>query len=171
MNDPRIAAYQSELTAWAIAYAARGWPVFPCGPDKRPRVKWSKQATKDARQIESWWRQWPLAMIAVPTGQRSGLVVLDIDCRGTVDGFATLRAMGFQIPAEAVEVETPSGGRHFWFAANGLQVRNSAGKIGPGVDVRGEGGMVIVPPSRPSIEGASYCFAEGQGVGIGGVRA
>lgn len=171
MIDARIAAYQAELTAWALAYASRGWPVFPCTGRKLPLVKWKDGATTDPNQIGTWWRQWPLAMIAVPTGQRSGLVVLDVDRRGDVDGFATLRALGIQIPANAIEVATPSGGCHFWFAAKGQQVRNSAGKIGPGVDVRGEGGMVIVPPSRPSIEGASYCFAEGQGIGIGGVRA
>ena len=68
----------------ALSYARRSIPVFPCQPGgKRPLTYngfWD--ATTDAPRIKAWWRQWPSANIGVPTGKKSGLLVLDIDSRG-----------------------------------------------------------------------------------------
>jgi hypothetical protein len=148
------------LTAWALEYARQGYPVFPVRSDKVPLVKWSTEATTDPDTIKSWWRRWPLAMIGMPTGTRSGLVVVDVDVKNGVDGFQTLKALGFQMPRESVAVITPSGGYHFYFRApEGEAIPTSAGKIGPGVDIRAEGGMIILPPSRPDIDGMGYDYA------------
>src|SRR5579884_626696 len=72
--------------AHALEYAARGRPVFPCSPtNKRPCVpKWEggngfHDATTDANQIRRWWQRYPTAMIGMPTGQASGVVVVDCD--------------------------------------------------------------------------------------------
>src|SRR6516162_5154723 len=83
----------------ALSYAERrGWPVFPVALvkrqdgklDKKPLVKWGAAATTDAKQIKEWWRRWPNALVGVPTGRRSGLVVLDVDCKfDTANGFHT----------------------------------------------------------------------------------
>ena len=169
-TDPRAdlaSAYHRELIAWLLAYASNGHRVIPCNWQKRPLIKgWPQAATTDPHQIQLWWQTWPLAMIGIPMGERSGLAVLDVDCKNGVDGFETMRANGWTIPTDAIEVRTPSGGAHFYFKFSGKE-RNSAGKIGPGLDIRGEGGYVIVPPSRPTLDGPDYCFAEGQEIEMG----
>ena len=78
----------------ALAYAARGWPVFPCR-GKTPRTPHGFQdATIDGAQIRQWWAQWLDATISVPTGVASGLVVQDIDPRHRgEDSLATLTAV------------------------------------------------------------------------------
>ena len=141
----------SALGRAALALAARRRPVFPCRPDKRPYTSTGfKEASTEAAAIEGWWRRWPAALIGMPTGETSGLVVLDVDQRPTVDGAQSLmeltEAHG-QLP-DTVEALTPSGGRHVYFRWPGVVVRTTAGKLGPGLDVRGDGGYVIVPPSE-----------------------
>jgi hypothetical protein len=171
----RRAGLAAELRAAALTYAAASVPVFPCGSNKRPLIGRDKdgngrpiprsgglyKATTDESRIRAWWRAWPLAMIGMPTGSRSGQVVLDVDVKSGVNGFDTLRRNGWIIPSDAVEVKTPSGGSHFYFSVvTGEKIGNSAGKLGPGLDIRGEGGYVILPPSRPSLDGPDYSFAE-----------
>lgn len=56
----------------ARAFARAGFPVFPCSHDKRPLVKWKEAATTDDAAICQWWRDWPGAMIGLPTGSTSG---------------------------------------------------------------------------------------------------
>lgn len=160
--DPRAAAFSAELTMWALAYAAHGIPVLPAF-DKRPArgLTWNS-ATLNPSLIEGYWRTWPLALIATLTGEASGLIVLDIDRKNGVDGFETMRANGWAIPHDAIEIVTPSGGSHFYFRWQGEDVRSTAGKIGTGIDIRGRRGLVILPPSRKTLDGPDYHFAEGQ---------
>ena len=137
---------QDNLTT-ALKLAKAGLPVFPArASTKRPHVKdWPNVATTDAAQLKHWWRKWPDAMPALPTGERSGVAVLDVDMKDGKDGIATLRDLGFDPEAmSSVRVSTPSGGQHIYFRhAEGL--RSSAGQIGPGVDVRAYGGFVVAP--------------------------
>jgi hypothetical protein len=143
----------------ALRYALLGIPVFPCKTDKKPLVKWSREATRNPAQIIEWWAQWPKAMIGLVTGSRSGLVVLDIDVKNDVDGFESLGQQGILLPEGALKVQTPSGGAHYYFALRPQEkINNSAGRIAAGVDVRGEGGYVIAPPSVGGA-GKSYQFA------------
>jgi hypothetical protein len=138
------------LTA-ALGYAGKGWPVFPvCGHDKRPLVKWKNEATTDAGTIRSWWQRWPLAMIGMPTGAASGVLVVDVDRKNGIDGLANLSAMGIDpFRDTTLVVETPSGGFHFYFKYD-PRSPVKAGAIAPGVEVRAEGGFVVIPPSRPT---------------------
>ncbi len=135
----------------ALAYARRGIPVFPCEPaGKRPLTYngfWD--AAADAPRLSAWWGRWPDANIGVPTGERSGLLVLDVDSdAGGPDSLVLLERLYGPLPRTA-EARTGSGGVHIFFKyPAGETVRNSAGKLGPGLDVRGEGGYVVVPPSR-----------------------
>ena len=127
----------------ALLYAARGHPVFPCGPQKKPLTKNGfKDATTDESQIRKWWAQWPDANIGHPTGSH---VVLDVDGAEGEAALAALETKHGELPATLTA--RTGRGRHLYFAANGVRVRNSAGKLGPHLDVRGEGGYVILPPS------------------------
>ena len=135
-----------------LAYATSGTPVFPCRvKDKSPLVAGGfKAASTDHEQIRSWWNKWPDALIGMPTGKETGIFALDIDldpARG-IDGEKSLSALAAQygkLP-ETKEIRTRRGGRHLYFSME-PGICNSTGKYGSGLDVRGEGGYVIVPPS------------------------
>lgn len=139
------------LVEAALEYARRARPVFPCGHDKRPLTPHGFQdATTEPAQIREWWRRWPDALIGMPTGRASGVVVIDCDVREGLDGcdaYENLAAPYGGVP-HTVMALTPSGGIHFYYQCPDAEVRNSASRLAPGVDVRGEGGYVIVPPSR-----------------------
>lgn len=153
----------------ALAYAARGVPVFPCNPiNKRPLTpNGFKNATTETSSIELWWRTWPNAMVAAPTGQASGFFVLDLDvdaARG-VNGDRTLQVLigsNGSLPATATQ-STPRGGRHYFFRYPGRRVKNSASQIGEGLDVRGDGGYIILAPSR-NAQGAQYAWDTAEGL-------
>jgi hypothetical protein len=131
----------------ALAWARRGKPVFPCKPGgKDPLTKRGHiDATTDPRKIHMWWKRWPNANIAVPTGERSGVLVVDVDHPAGLDA---LEAEHGRLP-ETRTHSTGSGGMHYLFEyPDSAEIRNSAGKLAEGLDVRGEGGYTIVPPSR-----------------------
>jgi putative DNA primase/helicase len=154
-NQTREAAPSTMLGA-AQALAARGWPVFPCD-GKRPRTAHGlHDATADPVVVERWWsRVWPGADVAVRTGTESGLLVLDVDPdHGGDDALHALEREHGALPA-TIESLTGGGGRHLIFKHPGYEVRNSAGKIGAGLDVRGANGYIIAPPSRHA-SGRSY---------------
>ena len=135
----------------ALAYARRGIPVFPCEPGgKRPLTYngfWD--ASADPRRVEAWWSRWPEANVGIPTGERSGLLVLDVDPgAGGPESLAALERTGGPLPRTA-RTRTGGGGMHVFFGyPAGEEVRSNTGRLGPGLDVRGEGGYVVVPPSR-----------------------
>lgn len=151
----------------AVEYAERGWLVFPvqgirkdgscsCGrpncpnPGKHPGTsKGLHEATTSREKIDLWWTRWPLANIGIRTGRESGLVVLDIDPgHGGEESLSELETEFGPIP-ETVEVITGSGGRHLYFKypQNVERIKSMAG-IRPGIDIRGDGGYVVAPPSR-----------------------
>lgn len=147
--------------------AAAGVPVFPCVPGgKRPRVEHGfHEATTDARQIAAWWRRWPSANIGVPTGQVSGVEVVDVDWKASGSGFgafARAREAGLAGGWLAV-VRTPSGGAHFYFPTDPDRPQASWQAARAHIDFRGEGGYVIVPPSVVATGDlrASYVLAGG----------
>ncbi len=129
----------------ALAYAAKGIPVFPCKSDgsKAPLTAHGfKDAIADPDQVEAWWTKFPDAWIGMPTGKASGYDVLDLDKKNGKDGFAHVPGWKSLSPIIAI---TPSGSAHLFFKADG--VTSSANVVANGVDTRGEGGYVIVPPS------------------------
>jgi Bifunctional DNA primase/polymerase, N-terminal/Primase C terminal 1 (PriCT-1) len=140
----------------ALALAARGLHVFPCRPrDKRPATTDGlKSATVDAGAIEQWWRSNPDFNIAVATGTISGVFVVDVDGVDAATELQKLEREHGELPTTIV-VATARG-RHLYFQAPEMPVRSSAGKIAKGLDTRGDGGYVLVPPSiHPS--GHRYC--------------
>ncbi len=146
------------LLQHALEYARRGWPVFPCDPTtKKPLTRHGlKDATIDASTIRRWWGQFPDAMIAVTTGGKSGFWALDLDLDSEKghDGIATLAALG-TLP-ETITQTTPRGGVHSFFKWDSARpVKNSVSKVGPGIDVRGAGGYVIMAGSLRA-DGRAY---------------
>ena len=145
----------------ALEYTRKGLPVFPCNPlDKKPLTPHGfKDATTDEAQIRAWWGRWPNAMIAAPTGPASGAWVLDpdVDPVKQLDGIAALDQLVARhgpLP-QTLRSITPRGGKHLFFAWDpNVDIRNSESKVGSGIDVRGNGGYVILPPSRSATGGA-----------------
>lgn len=130
----------------ALAYVDRCFPVFPCEPGgKRPLTQRGfLDATSDRSRAHAYWNAHPGANIGIPTGERSRLLVLDVD---NFTSLEVLEAERGKLP-ETTTVKTGSGGIHVYFRyPAGETIRNSAGKLGPGLDVRGEGGYVIAPGS------------------------
>jgi hypothetical protein len=161
-EDGELSPPERSLKEAALAYARKGYAVFPCHPaSKAPRTKHGcKDATTDEKIIEDWWGKWPDANIGIATGQASGIWVLDIDGREGEFSLNKLIDEHGRLP-DTLEVATGNG-RHFYFILrNGISIKNSASKIGPGIDARGDGGYVIAPPSiHPS--GERYRWVDDQ---------
>lgn len=107
-------------------------------------------ATDDPEIIADWQRKHPKANIGIACGEKSDLIVIDIDVKGTVNGYRTLELLqndGLILPPTC-EVETPSGGKHYYYRYNEKISKNSAGLLGPGIDIRSNGGYVAAPPSQ-----------------------
>jgi hypothetical protein len=135
--------------------AKRRWRMFPCVPrDKTPLLKsWPARATSELATIRGWSEEHPGCNWAVACGPGSGVWVLDVD---GPEGAAALDALCQEHGGEwlnTLSVRTVRG-RHFYYTfPPQYQIRNSAGRLGPGLDVRGDGGYVLVPPSiHPSGE-------------------
>jgi Bifunctional DNA primase/polymerase, N-terminal len=133
-GDPAVRGTLEE----ALALAEQGLAVLPCWPDKRPACRHGcHDATTDPERIRRWW--WVDRLIGVATGARSGLAVLDVDPRH--DGLDWLEAHADKLPETRVH-ETRGGGFHLIYRYQ-AGVRNSAGLIAPGIDTRGDSGLIV----------------------------
>lgn len=134
----------------ALAFAKRGIPIFPCVPrGKKPINKHGcLGATSDPAVIRDWWLREPNANLAVATGARAGIFVLDVDGNEGESSLRHLVSTYGDLP-NTVEYTTGGGGRHIWFRLpeGPAEIRNSVSRLGAHLDVRGEGGSAIVPPS------------------------
>jgi hypothetical protein len=147
----------------ALAYAACGWHVFPAhssGEKKSHKAAefsngraWG--ATTNAVQIKRDFARWPNANIGIVTGPKSGIFVVEADTPEghDVDGIASLRELETEhgpLPATLM-AESPSGSLHYYLNfPHDVTIKSSTSRIGTGIDVLGDGGMVIAPPSvRP----------------------
>lgn len=152
--------YQERALECALEYIKFGWKVLPlytvingrctCGksdcssPGKHPTTaNGVKDASGDEADIRRWFGNGIAFNIGIAAGSFSGLVVLDIDPKN--GGYESIKQ--FTIPP-TLEVITGSGGKHYYYALpEGVEIRNSAGKLAAGLDVRGENGYVVAPPS------------------------
>lgn len=154
---------KKELVEAAIGYATAGWQVFPCHPTgHQPLVEHGFYgATADVEKIRGWWWRWPDAAVALRTGQESGVFAVDVDPRNG-GGYSLEHLEGQQGPLpETVESQTGGGGRHLLFRWPGTRVPCSTGKVAPGIDVKGDGGYIILPPSDHK-SAKRYCWMIGQ---------
>jgi hypothetical protein len=96
--------------------------------------------------IKGWWGRWPNAAVAVATGQASGVCVLDVDRKPAgPNGFDTLEELGLSPLPDTPISHTPSGGIHLFFDPRGREIPSSVGKIGAGLDVRGDRASCVAP--------------------------
>lgn len=151
-----------SLGQGALAFAVSGVPVFPCtAGGKRPAVAGGFHAASSAPElVRRWWSAVPSANIGMPTGGATGLVVVDVDVHGSVDGYAALdsaQRAGLLNGWEAA-VRTPSGGLHLFFPADQNIEQRSWQSARAGIDFRGDGGYAIVPPSLRSIDGKIHRY-------------
>lgn len=133
----------------ARAYADHDWHVFPCRPgDKVPAtIHGVHEATTDLAQIDAWWTADPDRNVGIATGAVSGIYVLDIDGMDGYEAFAELAA-GHSAPLpSALWQATPSGGMHGVMRHPGGHLPNTAGRLAPNVDTRGDGGYILAAPS------------------------
>ena len=154
----------NAIVTSALEYAAKGFSVIPCQPDKKPFIAWTEYQTRraSADEISAWWQKWPKAMIGLVTGKFSGMLVIDCD---TADGY---QAIQHCIPDSLLFpiASTPRGGCHLYFRyPEGSNLTVGVGVM-PGVDFRGEGGYVIAPPS---INGSGKAYAWQSGLALGEV--
>ena len=163
----------------ALEYAARGWHVFPLhgivrgrctcaradcpSPGKHPLVRRGHyDATTDELAIREWWRGWRRANIGLMTGAESGIAVIDVDLP---TAFASLDRLVAATPGTTLTGLTGGGGVHLFYATDDPELGNSAGRLPglegelPGVDLRANGGYVVVPPSVHR-SGARYAWLD-----------
>jgi len=170
-KNPRLEA--------ALDYARRGWLCFPvhypvkqgnkfvcscgkddCNPAKHPlTLHGFKDATTDQTQLRRWWSQHPQANVGIATGEASGLVIIDIDPRhGGTESMKAITKLG-NVPVTPMAY-TGGGGEHIYLAhpGNGIKIKSTVQVAGyPGVDIKGDGGAIIAPPSR-HISGGKYTW-------------
>ena len=138
----------NDVLQEALALARNGRLVFPARPDKTPLIKgWPDLATADEETITGWFSKDQPPNLAVITGHKSGFFCLDIDGPMGEASLSELERLKGKITPQC-SVRTASGGRHFHFLMPNFDLRNSAGKIGPGLDIRANGGYVLAPPSQ-----------------------
>lgn len=143
-DEPGQACPRSPLD-FALEYARAGIPVFPVNrKTKKPITTHGfNDATTDTRQIEAWARRHPSANWAMPTGEKSGITALDVDPRHGGDDSLTTRIDEYgELPNTKV-IRTGGGGLHIYFRRV-VGLRNSTSLIAPGLDVRGDGGYVVI---------------------------
>lgn len=159
---------------WARKYASMGFAIFPvhtidedgscsCGkpcssPGKHPVASLVPHGLNDAlsdpKAADEWWMSWPGANIGIATGDMSGLLVVDIDGEAGMASISNLERLYGELEDTWV-VETGGDGMHFYYRMPNADIRNSASSVGPGVDIRANGGYVIAPPSK-HVSGNAY---------------
>lgn len=155
MSPPK----DSDLLQAALAYAKRGWPIFPCRKDKTPRtLRGVLDATTDPEIIRKWWSKWPRSNIGLDVGS-AGMMVLDLDPGHDLE---ELEKNVGKLPDTNLRASTPRGGEHLFFALTpGELASPSASKLAPHVDVRSFHSYVLLAPSETT-DGAYAWEANGK---------
>ena len=155
-------ADEPTLAAAAIRYANLGIPVFPCVPGgKQPLTpNGFHDATSAARVVHHWWQRTPEANIGLPTGASTGILVVDVDVHAGGSGFESFERARADGLADnwGWLVRTPSGGIHAYYPAAPDNEQRSWQVPSAHVDFRGDGGYVIVPPSRIEVDGVMRAY-------------
>lgn len=146
-----------ETPEIAASLARFGWPVFPVTiyeaadgkRDKVPAVKWKAEATTDVSTVNRWWAgEFSGCWIGV-YAEKAGIVTIDLDVRGDVNGFDSLRRADLELP-NSLNYGSIGGGTHVVCAApEGIELTIGAAILGPdgeklpGVDIRSGSGLMV----------------------------
>ncbi|CAA9890530.1 hypothetical protein METHB2_240003 [Candidatus Methylobacter favarea] len=166
--------YSTKALDCALNYAERGWFVIPLhsvengqctckrqckSPGKHPIFNnWQAKATTDPAQIKQWWNKYSFANIGIVTGQKSGLVVIDIDPRNggdaslqdLIDAYADFNAI-----LATYTVMTGGNGSHFYYHYSKAFKSLKNHGLGKGIDIKADGGYILAPPSN-HVSGGVY---------------
>jgi hypothetical protein len=140
-----------EMKNAALKYLDWGFSIIPC-KGKHPLIKWGEYAKRQPSEdeVEQWWGQWPEANIALVTGHVSGVAAIDLDSQEAIkwakDHLSDCKPNAWQKTTK---------GRHLLYQTNGTPIPNAV-RIAEGVDVRGDGGYIIIDPSRHPDSGQRY---------------
>jgi len=141
----------------ALHYREKGFSVIPIRPDKKPFTQWTEFQRRSATEAEirEWWGKWPKANVGIVTGEISGVFVVDCD---NEDAYQKVQEL---LPDNFVSciVKSPRG-YHIYLIYSANQTIGNATGVMPGVDIRGEGGYIIAPPSI-NAEGKAYSWMQG----------
>jgi hypothetical protein len=154
-----------DMLTWALRYATCGLRVVPIKPGgKHPNINaWQKAATTDPEIIGSWWTQlYRDHGIGIAMG--NGLFALDVDVANGKPGAASLADLEAEhgpLPA-TVEARTGSGGRHLIYASDAAIRNNANTRLGAGLDIRGDGGQIVVAPTIHPTSGLPYTWLPGR---------
>ena len=150
----QTSAHGDRLEA-ALRYIREDYPVLPVNRQKVPLVKaWPTAASTSESQVRRWWEQYPDAGIGIVTGERSGLLVVDVDPRNIEDPRAVAAVLD-AMPRTRTHA-TGGGGRHYLFR-HVAGVKN--GSIIHGIDIKADGGFIVAPPSIHS-SGKPYTVSD-----------
>jgi hypothetical protein len=130
----------------AIAYRRRGFSPIPIKPrDKRPLIQWEKYQTEPASEetIKHWFQSWPNANIGLVTGAVSDCIVVDLD---SDEATKKLKSRLGDYDLSAVPRSRTGKGWQLFFKYPGVSIPNRTGVLS-NMDIRGDGGYVVVPPS------------------------
>lgn len=137
----------TSLLDSALDYANRGWYVFPLkAGSKIPFLKWKDEATRDEEKIRAWWTKNPNYNIAIVTGEKSGIIAMDIDPRsGGTETLFELVTKHEALP-HTTAFKTGGGGMHYIFKHPNYKVTTTS-NVFQGIDSKADGGYIIAPPS------------------------
>ncbi|MBF0207072.1 MAG: bifunctional DNA primase/polymerase [Oligoflexia bacterium] len=166
----------ANLLSWALYYAAKNLPVLPLhhpqsnglcscqNPQcksigKHPMIKdYNNKATTDQSIIKEWWCKWPEANIGILTGSKSKIFVVDIDPRhGGIDSIELWEKTFFSLGKTSAVVRSGGNGLHYYFKSLQSEKIKNQTNILPGIDIRGEGGYIVAPPSN-HVNGKIYSW-------------
>lgn len=170
----------TKLIDQALEYGERGWALIPChsvnedgsctcskpdcrSPGKHPILAgYNHTASSEKDYILRCWEKFPYANIGIVTGEKSGIVVIDVDPKnGGFEGLEELEGQYGPLPDNNM-VDTGGGGYHFYFSYPETgHVSCAASKLPAGIDVRGSGGIIIAPPSKHA-SGKQYTWRNQQ---------
>lgn len=135
----------------ALEYRKMNLSVIPVGKDKKPLISWKeyqdRHATED--EIKKWWMDYPNANVGIVTGKISGIAVLDCDSQDAISAFLA------QYKGETPAAKTPRGMHYYFRYEDGIRNTVKVGNLD--MDIRGEGGYVVAPPSVND-KGLSYSW-------------
>ncbi|HWH57174.1 MAG TPA: bifunctional DNA primase/polymerase [Terriglobales bacterium] len=163
-SDPRVESAprstESPIPDHIVHSSARGWRLFPVqGCGKKPLIAdWPNKATEDQHHLTTWAKQFPGCNWGMATGAGSGVFVLDVDGEHRLQSILQFEQAGRRLP-RTLTANTGKGSHLYFRWPESGEIRNSASKLGSGLDIRATGGYVVVPPSvHPS--GNVYEFVD-----------